>query len=221
MATTATSYHHGDLRAALLDAAEAELAERGSARFTLRACARRAGVSHAAPAHHFKGVTGMMSALATRGFERLTKTVQGARDAVAETDLDGQMTATVRAYVGFARAEPELFRVMFRRDQLDESDEELRCAVLATYLELTSVIQQQRGESSQGAIDLTLLPSTDRLVEDILIGWCHIHGLAHLLIEGQLNDMTGADVDAFLERVSAFNGPRLADTIRSQDVARR
>ena len=60
------AYHHGDLRKALLDAAEAELAEKGVEGFTLRGCAKRAGVSHAAPAHHFKDANALLTALAAR-----------------------------------------------------------------------------------------------------------------------------------------------------------
>src|SRR5262245_3431916 len=67
------SYHHGDLRAALLKAAEAELAENGIEGFTLRGCARRAGVSHAAPAHHFKDVRAILTELAADGFEKLAE----------------------------------------------------------------------------------------------------------------------------------------------------
>ena len=63
-------YHHGDLAAALLAAAEAELAEKGVEAFSLRSVAKRAGVSHAAPAHHFGDATGVLTALATEGFRR-------------------------------------------------------------------------------------------------------------------------------------------------------
>src|SRR5688572_25193146 len=69
-------YHHGDLRAALISAAEEELVEKGVDGFTLRGCARRAGVSHAAPAHHFKDVRALFTALATIGLRRLAETTE-------------------------------------------------------------------------------------------------------------------------------------------------
>ena len=213
--TTKARYHHGDLRAALLDAAEALLAERGFAGFTLRECARRAGVSHAAPAHHFGSAAGMLTALAARGFERLVNAVRDARRAASETDLDAQLAATMRAYVGYARREPELFRLMFRREVLLEEDAALHGAAEATYAELTNVIRAQRGEAPIGPQDLGVLRTTTRLVEDILVGWCHIHGLAHLLIEGQLDVMTEGDEEAFLERVIAENAPRLGAALRA------
>lgn len=212
--TERTRYHHGDLRSALLDAAEGLLAERGLVGFTLRECARRAGVSHAAPAHHFGNATGMLTALATRGFQRL---VHALREAMAErsaADPEGHMIATIRAYVGFARREPELFRLMFRREVLDPDDPELMAAAEATYAELTNVIRTQRGEAPLDPDALSLLKTTPGLVEDVLVGWCHVHGLAHLLIEGQLDVMTGDDEDAFLECMGAANGARLAALLR-------
>ena len=78
----ARPYHHGALRAALLAAAEAELAETGIERFSLRSVAKRAGVSHAAPAHHFGDTGGLLTALAAEGFTRFLAT-QHAREAAA------------------------------------------------------------------------------------------------------------------------------------------
>ena len=76
------AYHHGDLRAALIAAAEEELAENGVDGFTLRGCARRAGVSHAAPAHHFKDVRALFTALATIGLRRLADMTEAWPEAV-------------------------------------------------------------------------------------------------------------------------------------------
>ena len=210
-------YHHGDLRSALLDAAEALLAERGLVGFTLRECARRAGVSHAAPAHHFGNVTGVFTALAARGFERL---VAALRAGIAKqsghtgSQAEDVMIATIRAYIGFARREPELFRLMFRREVLDAEDPALQAASEATYAELTNVIRTQRGEAPLDADSLHLLKATPGLVDDVLIGWSHVHGLAHLLIEGQLDVMTGDDEEDFLACVSASNGARLGGLLR-------
>ncbi|WP_291820351.1 helix-turn-helix domain-containing protein, partial [Bosea sp. (in: a-proteobacteria)] len=71
-------YHHGDLRQAMIDAAEAVLAERGVGGFTLRECARRAGVSAAAPAHHFGNLAGLLTAVATLGFDGLSDAMDAA-----------------------------------------------------------------------------------------------------------------------------------------------
>ncbi len=212
--TDRSRYHHGDLRSALLDAAEALLAERGLVGFTLRECARRAGVSHAAPAHHFGNVTGVFTALATRGFERLVQALRSELDGVDTAAAGAAMIATGRAYVGFARREPELFRLMFRRELLDAEDPALCRASEETYAALTNVIRGERGEAPIDADSLHLLKTTPGLVDDVLVGWSHVHGLAHLLIEGQLDVMVGDDEDAFLECVGATNGARLGALLR-------
>lgn len=209
------SYHHGDLRQALIEAATEVLRERGVAGFTLRECARRAGVSHAAPAHHFGDVTGLLSAVAAEGFRQLSAVLDDA-DAGATDDLDERFSATIRSYVDFARSRPELFRVMFRRDLLDEASDELHAAAAATFARLTSVIRSQRGEDDIDEDGLVAVGSETDLQDDIMIGWCHIHGLAHLLIEGQLQPMVGEDEEAFLARTLTRNGPALAHLIRQR-----
>jgi len=85
-------YHHGDLREALLEAAEALLREEGVPGLTLRACARRAGVSHAAPKHHFADLSELLSAVAARGFDRLTVALVDAREAAGD-DPDRRFSA--------------------------------------------------------------------------------------------------------------------------------
>ena len=77
---TKSSYHHGDLREALLVAAEEILDEEGVQSLTLRACTRRAGVSHAAPKHHFADVAELLSEVAARSFDRLNQILKTARD---------------------------------------------------------------------------------------------------------------------------------------------
>ena len=221
--TSRPRYHHGDLRSALLDAAADVVAERGVAGFTLRESARRAGVSHAAPAHHFGSVTGLFTALAARGFAALTDTLAQAR-AAARSDrargaeakgLDADLAAIMRAYVNFARAEPDRFRLMFRTDLLDQTDPDFDAAARGTYTELTNVIRNQRGQAPIDEARLAEGMSANRIVEDILIGWCHVHGLAHLLLEGQLTVMKGEDEEAFLDRLYADHAPRLGRALRA------
>ncbi len=105
-------YHHGDLREALLDAAEALLAQRGAAGLGLRDVARGAGVSHAAPYHHFAGLPELLAALAERSFRQLGATMQAGVDA-HPGDAREQLLAIATAYVDFARRRPARFRLMF------------------------------------------------------------------------------------------------------------
>lgn len=184
-----SSYHHGALRDALLDAGDEVLHDLGLQAFTLRECARRAGVSHAAPKHHFGGVEDFLTALAARGFERLTNLLR-IKQNVAGNDLSAQFVATVNAYTEFAESYPEHFRIMFRCDLLNMQSEPLCDAMNTTYVELTNVIRRQRGESEITKKEFPLSSlNSHQLLSDIMVGWCFIHGYAHLMLESQLLDM--------------------------------
>lgn len=179
-----SSYHHGDLKNALLEAADDVLREHGLQGFTLRACARRAGVSHTAPKHHFGDVRGLLRGVAERGYQRLVEQLRFRLEAVAG-DLDEEMFATAQAYVEFAETNPEHFRIMFRSDLLAFDMQAPPDPVIATFTELTNVILRQRGEPEITPAQ-TAEPKSAELVNDIVIGWCHVHGYAHLRLEGQL-----------------------------------
>ena len=180
------SYHHGDLRQALLDAGDGVLQEQGLKGFTLRECARRAGVSHAAPKHHFGDVTGFLTEIAALGFMRLSAALE--LEIAGATNLDEEFIATTRAYVDFAEAHPEHFRIMFRCDLLDDQAPNIRQAAGETFRLLTNVILRQRGEPSLSASEYASGGEVIfvNVIHDIVIGWSHIHGLAHLKLERQL-----------------------------------
>src|SRR5262245_17233100 len=183
--TTKTTYHHGDLKEALIAAGETVLNERGLQGFTLRECARRAGVSHAAPKHHFGDVRGLLTEIAARGFTRLTKRLRMKLRAAGD-DLDAQFVATAEAYLGFAEAYPEHFRIMFRSDLVNVHAPSLIVAAQQTFKELTNVIHRQHGEPDVDVELVDLSSMSTRVINDILIGWCYVHGLSHLKVEGQL-----------------------------------
>ena len=179
------SYHHGDLKEALIEAGEAVLADRGLQGFTLRECARRAGVSHAAPKHHFGDVRGLLTEIAARGFTHLTRRLRTKLRAAGD-DLDAQFLATSEAYLGFAEAYPEHFRIMFRSDLIDVYAPNVLAAAHETFKELTNVIHRQHREPEIGPelVDLGLM--SPHVVNDIALCWSYVHGLAHLKVEGQL-----------------------------------
>ncbi len=104
------AYHHGDLRAVLLEAGEAELAERGIEGFSLRGVAKRAGVSHAAPAHHFHDANGLLTALAAEGFRRFVDKQKARQQVAARPIALSQLVAAGMGYIDFAMAHPALFR---------------------------------------------------------------------------------------------------------------
>src|SRR3569623_3058773 len=118
-AKTETPYHHGALREALLQAAKRVLERDGLAGLTLRAVAREAGVSHAAPTHHFGELTGLLSELAAIGFRRFGAAMIAARNSETHPLLKG--LANAKAYVAYAQAQPGMFSLMFRTERLDMS----------------------------------------------------------------------------------------------------
>lgn len=202
------SYHHGDLRQALLQAGESVLREHGPGKFTLRECARRAGVSHSAPKHHFGDVRGLLTELAAGGFERLTALLQS--QLTTATNLNEEFAATTRGYLQFAKENPEHFRVMFRSDLLDETSPVLRDAARGTFLELTNVIHRQRGEP-EVVVSESVKPALLReMIDDIVVGWSHIHGFAHLVLEQQLDMVDITEIDSLVEKAAR----RLSDMLQ-------
>lgn len=144
--TTPATYHHGDLPNALRRAAVEVIEERGVGAFSLREVARRAGVSHTAPAHHFGDMKGLLTSVAEQGFEELnrvcTVAIEGIDDPVERMDALG------RAYVGLARSHPGYCEVMWRVDIIDTTDPELLACGFQSYdvLEsaVTSVIESEQ-----------------------------------------------------------------------------
>ncbi|WP_306363648.1 TetR/AcrR family transcriptional regulator [Nocardia sp. CC227C] len=181
---TKRAYHHGDLRAALLRAAAEQIAQDGVDAVSLRALAQRAGVSHAAPAHHFGNKQGLLTELAVEGFELLAAELAGAA---------GDFRAVALAYIGFARRWPGHFDVMFRRDLLCVDDARLIAARSRSGAELRS-----------GIAELGLEPEGRRAGR--LAAWSLVHGFAHLWREGALvgSELDGDDPEALaLAMVSA------------------
>ncbi len=171
-------YHHGDLRAALLASAEAELADRGVEAFSLRAVAKRAGVSHAAPAHHFGDTGGLLTALATAGFRRFLA-CQHQREAAAAADPVSQMLAGGLGYVDFAMERPALFRLIFGSARLNRDDADLAAAGAASYQHLVDQVAALGGGRS-----------------DVTAAWAMVHGLADLLISGRLAGLAALEAGA-------------------------
>ncbi len=167
-------YHHGDLRAALLAAAEAELTERGIEAFSLRSVAKRAGVSHAAPAHHFGDANGLLTALAAEGFRRF-RAMQAAREAKAENSPPAQMIAGGLGYVDFALARPALFRLMHSSDRPAFGAPELAAVARESYVHLAQGVAALRPNTTDA---------------DVAATWAIAHGLADLMVTGRLPGIT-------------------------------
>ncbi len=194
-----TPYHHGDLHDALLAAAERVLERDGLAGLTLRAVAREAGVSHAAPTHHFGDLTGLLSELAAIGFRRFN----AAMIAAGETETHPLMKAMARAkaYVAYAQACPGMYGLMFRTERLDMSRPSLHEAAMASFAGLASAIGAGRNEKLTG--DPLERLSLDQAAA-IARAWSLVHGFTTLLLDGRLEDILrrlpeGLGVDQLLD----------------------
>src|SRR5580692_11803786 len=113
-------YHHGNLRAALLEQAERTVRERGVQDLSLRELAREVGVSHAAPRRHFPDRQALLDALAEAGFERLGASLRAAADGAGE-EFEPRLRATAAAYIQFATHDPTLLELMFTSKHSDQS----------------------------------------------------------------------------------------------------
>jgi AcrR family transcriptional regulator len=162
-------YHHGDLRAALIEIGLRLLAERDVEGLSLREMARMAGVSATSVYRHFPDKAALMRALAMTGLDRLAQAQRAAAEDHAATAA--AFAATGRAYVRFALANPALFRLIFTSSaQLQAAGEIEALAML---------------RANAGAALACDTPSGDQEVT-ALRAWSLVHGLAMLMLDGQL-----------------------------------
>ncbi|MEM9763456.1 MAG: TetR-like C-terminal domain-containing protein [Pseudomonadota bacterium] len=167
------AYHHGDLRSALLDAAEDDLRRTPDAVPSIRALAARLDVSATAPHAHFRTKSDLMTALAVRGFERL------ALELDAATCGSGDLAALAEAYMCFAKENLGLYRLMFATGTRLEDDEQLRHVSRAAY------------DMLQEAIKVAFPAAAEvEQKERSLAAWGIVHGLASLAAEGRISTDT-------------------------------
>jgi AcrR family transcriptional regulator len=182
----ARPYHHGDLRRALLEAAVAAIAEVGPAAVSLRDLARRAGVSHAAPAHHFGDKAGLLTAVAADGFRRLAATLQEASEAT------GSFLEVGVAYVRFAVTHRAHFEVMFRPELYHTDDPEL-----------VRAREQTRALLYPPAAEAANSPNGGDLWAGVA-AWSLVHGLATLWLNQNLPPQLGDDPEQIAREVAQY-----------------
>jgi AcrR family transcriptional regulator len=171
-----TAYHHGDLRAALLQASLALVEEGGIAALSLREVARKAGVSHNAPYHHFADRGSLLAALVEDGFAALAKEMADAR--AAAPDARSRLEACGQAYVRFALASRARFKLMFRPELTGGSEGRAAAQSPPGALEiLTGAIVEAQAAGIAPAGDPKPL---------VLTCWSAVHGLASLWLDGPL-----------------------------------
>ena len=169
-------YHHGDLRRALIDAALDTIAEDGPAAVNLRAIARRVGVSHAAPAHHFHDKADLFTAIAAEGFALLASRLQTAYEQT------GDFLEVGVAYVRFALDRRAHFEVMFRPDLYHADDPDLQQAQRAAEAALYGPLSPSPGST----------PGPEVIAAGVA-AWSLAHGLATLWLNGNLPPALGDD----------------------------
>lgn len=203
------NYHHGDLARALIAAAEAILSEEGLEGFTLRECARRAGVSHAAPAHHFGDARGLLTAVAATGFEQLATKMREARDAA---QADERLDAIGMAYIEFALSRPAVFRLMFHSDRIDSKNGRFAVANQSAFALLRNTIETREviSETNRGNIESALLRA-----------WSIVHGFAMLALDGQLGAFDKKSRPTFLALAGGVLNADLTEEPRATGKSRR
>lgn len=167
------SYHHGDLRRALVEETISVLEADGAADFSLRDLARRLGVSHGAPSHHFKDKAALMDAIATEGF-------RGLADALVEAQSlpvspAERLAASGVAYVKFAVSHRAHVRTMFGKSPSDQPSEACVAESVRAYATLVSLTRDALGPGASEADVRTVT----------FASWSSVHGLALLWLEGE------------------------------------
>lgn len=182
MSTLANApYHHGNLRQALLEAALIILDREGEAGLGLRDLARAVGVSAAAPYRHFDSRAALLEALAVTGFQRFAATMK----AVAAGNPVDPMSAMGKTYVLFALENANLFRLMFSPQLKKEGRPGLKMAADAAFETLRHIVG---GDVRTGRIKA-------------LAAWAKVHGLAILLLDGQIAVRAGEDTEALIAEI--------------------
>jgi AcrR family transcriptional regulator len=185
------AYHHGDLRPALLGEAAAMIAEGGAESVTMRALGQRLGVSRAAAYRHFTDKTDLLVQVAAAGFDRLKDRLKTVGAGHPRSSVE-RVRRLGEEYVRFALENPAHYRLMYGREALARLEHpELREAANALFEHLVEVIEahQQSGE---------IKPQDPRA--QAYVAWSAVHGLASLLLDGQITATD--DVDGLIRQTT-------------------
>ena len=166
-------YHHGDLANALLQSARVVLNEKGIHGLSLRACAAHAGVSHAAPTHHFKSLRGLLTELAVIAYDQFTAALQTEHKRVMNEPPRSRLQKVCQAYVDFSIKEPRLFELMFSSSPLDFENPRLKSSSGKAYQQLIAIVHP--------LFDAKKMDEGRREQTEILV-WSLVHGYACLLM---------------------------------------
>ncbi len=193
------TYHHGDLRAECVRAAVELLEESGETALSLRAVARRAGVSPAAPYRHYADREALVSAVAAVGYRELAGRLAAAHPSPSTPE---QLASVAVAYVQFALDRPALFRIMFG-EPCDRDNDERVAATAAVSLYVRGIVARAFPDADAEALATAI--------------WALVHGLAFLHLDGKLDATTPS---AVADRVTATIQALLATDPRGASASR-
>lgn len=183
-------HHHGDLRKALIEAGLEILSEGGLEGLTLRKCAARAGVSHAAPAHHFGGLKGLRTAIATHGYAIFERMMREGIEA-AEPNRRSQALGMSLGYIRFATEHNALFNLIFDNpDKFDADPEWQAAAISARKVLVDASTHFVPGDGGDAATEVAL--------------WAFVHGYAKLIEIGRVSPGSGDGRDVKFEDIFAY-----------------
>ncbi|MGH2866988.1 MAG: TetR/AcrR family transcriptional regulator [Solirubrobacteraceae bacterium] len=182
MSAAKATYHHGDLRTALVRAAMELLEESGRTALSLRAVARRAGVSPAAPYRHYADREALVSAVAAVGYRELAARLAAAHPSPSTPE---QLASVAIVYVQFAVERPALFRIMFG-EPCDRDNDERVAATAAVSQYVRAIVARTFPEADADGLATAI--------------WALVHGLAFLHLDGKLDTSTPQVV---VDRVTA------------------
>lgn len=171
-----------DLRRRILDASLTLIAREGLEAFSMREVARRAGVSHQAPYHHFPDREAIMAAIVAEGFEKLRDQISAA--GAPATDAYDKLTRIGRAYVAFALSHPAHFKLMFRSEWVNANKHEAAGICAGEAFDVLASAIAGLEEEGRPADTITLM-----------MAWSLAHGLATLMLEGKLDRASGLDLE--------------------------
>jgi AcrR family transcriptional regulator len=185
--TQKKSYHHGDLKQALLDETARILREEGEGALSLRRLAANLDVSRTAPYNHFKNKESLLCAIAEDGFGRFNKAMKQARDKHRKRGGEAMTKALVKAYVDFARQNREYYDLMYGKKAWHSSNADSTLAAVARGTLRSDIERLKRGQD-RGQIS----PDVD-VVQYARMYWGTLHGISRLLLDGVYADSASID----------------------------
>ena len=176
MKKSKNTYHHGNLAESLLDAVDDLATQFGLEAVTLRACAKRIGVSPSSAFRHYADKRTLLTAFATRALEQLSDALADASEKAAAQNNDAFEAVSI-TYIQFALDKPAFFKAMWREETIYSSDDNYRCAVNRLSAHLNS-----------GFADTIQDSDPENLSSQELLAWSAVHGLASLYVDGPVSN---------------------------------